>query len=104
MMLSHEFDSPRKTFSLVFSTTQLAGKKINAKKAKLQIELVDSDTHKLLARSRTFTLETLIKNLGSRESLRKIQGVSIRFNNMATDALSRFLYKLTIYSEQYALH
>jgi hypothetical protein len=23
---------------------------------------------------------------------------------MATDALSRFLYKLTIYSEQYALH
>lgn len=99
MMLSHEFDSPKKTFSLVFSTTQLAGKKINAKKAKLQIELVDSDDNKLLARSRTFTLETLIKNMGSRESLRKIQGVSVRFNNLATDALSRFLSNSVFYSE-----
>lgn len=86
---SGSFDSSNKKFSLTFSTSQLSGKKYQVKKKKFQIELLNVDNSKLLARSKDFVLDPILKALGSQKVLKRITGADIKFNNMTTDNLSK---------------
>ena len=62
--------SVRKLFSLLFSTSQLIGKRKNIlKKTKFVIELVDMEGAKILARSLPFTLANVLKTMNERMSM-----------------------------------
>ena len=78
-----------KTFNVIFSTNQLTGKKNFEKKAKLQLELYDSINNKLIARSKTFGLATLLKGITGRKSLRKISATrhELILNNMVSNQM-----------------
>lgn len=73
---------------LLFSTSQIIGKKTNIKNLKFQIELQDMDANKTLARSTAFSLFGDILTKKVKNSLKKenkalkIKGCEIKFSNM----------------------
>jgi hypothetical protein len=89
LRLSKEVEGSTKTFNVIFSTTQLTGKKNFEKKTKLQLELYDSINNKLIARSKTFALATLLKGITGRKSLRRtsVTRHELVLNNMVSNQM-----------------
>ena len=78
-------------FEINFSSYQLIGMKNLENKSRLQIELYDMKTQKIIARSKTFLLSQLVKTISNNKSLRRttVTNFDIKLNNLVGNSISK---------------